>query len=217
MKVRTLNELQDLIDKDLSWRKRELTTIKFNVKRSKKIAKDTAIRAGIALLYAHWEGSIKSIATYYLCFVSCQKLPYSDMKKNFLAISSKNDIALFRETNKATLHNEIIKVLFSKYKQPSLIPYDNIIKTQSNLNSEVFKEIMATIGLDFSAYENSFKLIDETLLKARNCIAHGERLEQLSLDEARFNEIYDQINKLICFFAIQVSDAASLKEYLETA
>ena len=80
MKIRTINDLQDSIDAEMAWRKHELTAIRENVVNSRKSSKDTAIRAGIALLYAHWEGAIKNIATYYLEYISALKLPYGVLK-----------------------------------------------------------------------------------------------------------------------------------------
>ena len=53
MKIRTVNELQDCIDSEMAWRKHELSAIRENVENARKFSKDTAVRAGIALLYAH--------------------------------------------------------------------------------------------------------------------------------------------------------------------
>ena len=80
MKIRTENDLQDAIDSELAWRKRELSAVRSNIASARKFAKDTAIRAGIALLYAHWEGSIKNVAAYYLEYVATLKLPYRQLK-----------------------------------------------------------------------------------------------------------------------------------------
>ena len=73
---------------------------------------------------------------------------------------------------------------------------------------------MCTLGLSTEQYESDYKLIDEVLLNMRNHIAHGERLEQISLDEDRYKEIHEKIFSLIDRFAVQVSNAASLKLYL---
>ena len=213
MKIRTIIDLQDLIDKELSWRKKELTALKSNVVQSRKFAKNTAMRSGITLLYAHWEGSVKNIATYYLCFVSYKKIRYKELKTNFLAVSIYKELSVYKESNKASLYNKIINMLFDKMEETSKIPYENIINTGSNLNSSVFNEIMCIIGLDSSEYESSYTLIDDVLLNMRNRIAHGEMLEEISLDEERFIEIYERLISLINLFANQVSNAAILEEY----
>lgn len=66
MKIRTIDELQDYVDKEMSWRRKELSAVKSNIFAAKEFAKNTALRSGIAMLYAHWEGMIKNIATAYL-------------------------------------------------------------------------------------------------------------------------------------------------------
>ena len=88
MKIRTEDEFQDAVDSETAWRKKELSSISSNIATSKKAAKITALRAGIVLLYAHWEGLIKNLATYYLCYVSFQNCRYDELKCNFMALSS---------------------------------------------------------------------------------------------------------------------------------
>lgn len=198
----------------MSWRKKELTALKSNIKTSRAFAKDTAIRCGVTLLYAHWEGAIKNIAYYYLVYVSYQKIPYNKLKNNFLAVTLKQQISTFEETNKTTLQTAIVNNMFEVWNKPSHIPTENIIKTNSNLNSSVFKEIMCTIGLKTDYYEQSYVMIDEVLLNMRNNIAHGEHLEGINLDEKRFDEVYNIIFDLITHFSNQVSNAASLEVYL---
>lgn len=214
MRIRSINELQDEIDKEMAWRKRELMAIKANINQARSFAKNTALRSGIALLYAHWEGSVKNIASYYLAYVSNLYLPYNELKSNFLAISIKERLKQFEETGKVTLQTSIINEIFGTFDKKSYIPQEGIIKTNSNLNSQVFIEIMATIGLECKEYESYYNLLDEVLLNMRNKIAHGEKIESLSLDEKRYNEIHEKFLFLIEMFATQVSNEAALKKYL---
>ena len=214
MKIRTINNLQDAIDSEMAWRKKELSALKSNIQSSRSFAKETALRAGIALLYAHWEGAIKNIAYYYLVYVSFQKVPYNKLKNNFLAVTLKQKLLQFEGTNKTTLQTAIINSIFEISNEPFQIPTEKIISTNSNLNSAIFKEIMCTIGLKTDYYEQSYKIIDEVLLNMRNNIAHGERLENIDLDEKRYNEIHDIIFDLINHFSVQVLNAACLNIYL---
>ena len=105
MKIRTKDEFQDVVDGETAWRKKELSSISSNIAISKKVAKITSLRAGIALLYAHWEGLIKNLATYYLCYVSFQDCRYGELKPNFMALAINKDIKLFIDSSKASLHN----------------------------------------------------------------------------------------------------------------
>ena len=214
MKIRTEEEFQDYLDKETSWRKKELIAIKANIASLRKFSKNTALRSGVALLYAHWEGLIKNVATYYLCYISYQNYNYCDLKQNFLALSMKEDIKTFDTTNKASLHNKIVNDIRSNDGKKAKIPYEGIVKTGSNLKSEIFIEIMETIGFDYTEYEPDFMLLDEVLLKMRNEIAHGERLEVLSLDENRFDELYVVINNMMAKFVAQAVNAVYLKEFL---
>ncbi len=213
MKIRTIDELQDYVDKEMSWRRKELSAIKSNIFVAKEFAKNTALRSGIAILYAHWEGMVKNIATAYLSFVANQRLQYKELKNNFWSIAIKNDLLGFDETRKSSRHNKIIKNIRNMEDKRAHIPYEDVIKTKSNLNSDVFIEIMETIGLDYSQYEGNFKLLDEVLLKMRNEIAHGEKPEYIDLDQDRFNEVYDKIVDMMNMFSTQIMNAACLKEY----
>lgn len=89
MKINTLIELQDAIDSEMSWRKKELSALRANINSSRSFAKETALRSGIALLYAHWEGAIKNIAYFYLVYVSSQKIKYDNLKPNFFCFILK--------------------------------------------------------------------------------------------------------------------------------
>lgn len=213
MKIRTEDEFQDAVDSETAWRKKELSSISSNIATSKKAAKITALRAGIALLYAHWEGLIKNLATYYLCYVSFQNCRYDELKCNFMALSINKEIKLFKESKKASIHNQVVNKIRTEGSYKAKIPYEDVIKTGSNLNSDVFIEIMETIGLDYAEYEPSFVMIDEVLLKMRNEIAHGERLESIDLDEKRFKEIYDVVTDLMNKFVAQITNAVYLKKY----
>lgn len=215
MKIRTSTDLLDYISEEWSWRRKELTTLQSNIHSSRAFAKDIALRSGIALLYAHWEGFVKNVATAYLEYVSRQKLPYGDLKDNFWALAIKNDLKSFDESKKASLHNRIVAEIKSMDSEKSSIPYENVIKTNSNLKSDIFVEIMSAIGLDYSSFENDFNMLDSVLLEMRNKIAHGDNAA-ISLDEIRFNEIYSIIIKMMEAFRTDVENAAVNKCYLRT-
>ena len=62
MKIKDLTSLEEKIDDELAWRKKELTSIKVDVESSETKQKSEqyrAIRSGIAMLCAHWERDIK--------------------------------------------------------------------------------------------------------------------------------------------------------------
>jgi len=74
---RTLEMLQNNLDQDFAWRIKELTTIKNRIPQKKEDLQDALIRAGITMLYAHWEGFIKNATEQYLNYVSLRRLKHS--------------------------------------------------------------------------------------------------------------------------------------------
>lgn len=215
MKIRASTDLLEYISKEWSWRRKELTALRSNIHSSRAFAKNTALRSGIALLYAHWEGFVKNVATAYLELVSRQKLPYERLKNNFWAIAIKNELNSFEESKKASIHNKIVCNIKAMGAVKSSIPYENVIKTNSNLKSDIFVEIMSVIGLEYSHFESDFQMLDSVLLEMRNKIAHGDNAV-ISLDEMRFDEIYDVIIKMMEMFRTEVENAAIRKSYLRT-
>lgn len=215
MKIRASTDLLEYISEEWSWRRKELTALRSNIHSSRAFAKNTALRSGIALLYAHWEGFVKNVATAYLELVSRQKLPYERLKNNFWAIAIKNELNSFEESKKASIHNKIVCNIKAMGAVKSSIPYENVIKTNSNLKSDIFVEIMSVIGLEYSHFESDFQMLDSVLLEMRNKIAHGDDAV-ISLDEMRFDEIYDVIIKMMEMFRTEVENAAIRKSYLRT-
>jgi hypothetical protein len=84
------------------------------------------------------------------------------------------------------------------------------IKTKSNLNSLLFRDIVFTLGLDYSIYELKEQLIDAQLLAWRNSIAHGQGLYP---KEADFDILFREVLEIIRNFKEQVSNAAAQRLY----
>ena len=205
LEINDLNKLNDRLEKEIAWRKRELSSIKENIYLTDGFKKETMLRAGVTLLYAHWEGFIKNAATFYLCYVSSLKLKYSELTTNFLALAIKSDIdEKLIKPKKNTLHSEIINTLLQSINEESRIPYKNKIDTRQNLNSENFKDIMAVINFNIDDYKLNYNLLDAKLLNMRNQIAHGEVLKAIALDESTYFEMYEKILDMMEKFKEQV-------------
>lgn len=213
MKIRTIEELQNRLDDDFAWRRKELTVIYTNVSSSKQNQLNTNIRIGVVMLYAHWEGFIKNAAELYLIYVSSKKLTYNELKNNFIAVSLKAKLTVFEETNKNTIHTELVDFLLGNLNIRAQIPTENIIKTQSNLNSNILREILSIIGLDYSQYELKEKFIDSQLLNIRNSIAHGQNP---NINEIGFAELYKEITDLMNSIKNEIGNNAALTNYKKT-
>lgn len=210
MKIRNIEELQNRLDDDFAWRRKELTVIYTNVISSKKNQSNTNIRIGVVMLYAHWEGFIKNAAEIYLIYVSSKKLTYNELQNNFIAISLKSKLTVFQETNKNTIHTELVDFLLGNLNIRAQIPVENVIKTQSNLNSNILREILSIIGVDYSQYELKEKYIDSQLLSIRNSIAHGQNP---NIDEIEFAELYKEITDLMNSIKNEIANNAVLTNY----
>ncbi|CAH0998047.1 hypothetical protein EMA8858_04182 [Emticicia aquatica] len=212
MKIRTQENLTDFLNDEIAWRKKELSTIKTNVLKSNQKLEATAIRSGIVLLYAHWEGFIKCASEAYLEYVISRRLNYGDLTNNFIAISAKQKIKEFEDSNKATIHTQFIEFILNNHDERIQINKDNVIKTKSNLNSIILKEIISSIGLDFSPYETKSKMIDEQLLNYRNNVAHGQILQ---VDAKEYIFLHDEIRKMIDAYKTDIENAVVQSIFLK--
>ena len=58
IKIKTVEKLEEILLKDLAWRKKEMVSLKILVEKD-QVNEPILLRAGIALLCAHFEGFIK--------------------------------------------------------------------------------------------------------------------------------------------------------------
>lgn len=210
MKIKTIEDLQEVLDTDFAWRLKELSVLKSNINNSDSVAARANIRIAVVMLYAHWEGFVKNICEAYLLFVSARRLKNSELAICFLAIVMKDKLDKSELTNKATVHNQAISFVFENINDRAVIPKRDIINTQSNLNSDVFKNILSTIGLDFSPYELKFNQLDSNLVAIRNTVAHGQFIN-IKLPE--FEQLYDDVLTLMSGVKTDIENAATLKLY----
>lgn len=194
---RTLEELQNNLDRDLSWRRKELVIIKNKIPPSKGSTttpeQAAMLRSGVTMLYAHWEGFFKASATHYLQFVALKDLKYGELSPCFVALAMRVELQDLG-ANKPEKWVNAVNYFLANISQRAKLPYKNIVNTKSNLTAAVLKEICSIIGLNYSKYELKEKLIDTILVKNRNHIAHGNYLE---MDYTSFIELYEEITKLL--------------------
>lgn len=210
MKVKTIEELQEVLDSDFAWRFKELSTLRSNITHSDSAAIKTNVRIAVVMLYAHWEGFIKNISEAYLLFVAARRLKYSELNTSFLAIVMKDKLSKCELTVKATVHNQAIKFLLDNINERAVIPKKDIINTHSNLNSDTLKEILSTIGIDYTPYELKFNQIDTNLVATRNTVAHGQFI---NLNALEFNQLYNDVLVMMSGIKIDVQNAATMKLY----
>jgi hypothetical protein len=209
VKIRTLTQLQEALDNEMAWRIREISAFKLAAK-GKAVDQKTFVRAGVALLYAHWEGFIKAASEYYLSYVDNQGHRYRDLKTCFAVFGLKGKLACLINSKKSKSNIEVLEFVLDELDKPTNMAMSTAINTESNLTSKVFANIAASIDISTAQYETKFHLIDESLVQRRNRVAHGEYLDIGGED---FLTLVDEIIQMMRSYKIDVQNAASLEAY----
>ena len=214
MKIRTLEELSDFLDSEIAWRKQELSYVKsLQAKHRFKAAAEPLIRSGITLLYAHWEGFVKSAGDAYVHYVSRRNLRYAELVPAFVALGMRGTIEQALGGNRAATYVDAARFLLDGLNRQSRLPRKDAVSTMGNLSSGVLRDVTSFLGLDFSPYETKTVLIDRQLLHNRNEIAHGQ---YLSMDLEQYWEIHDKVVGLLETFHFQLYSAAEQQQYRRT-
>lgn len=213
-KIRTLGQLSDELDNDLSSRKRALTTLKFSVQGARKHEREPLGFAATCLLYGHWEGFIKFAATCYTNHVFSLGYTYSQLSNPILAICLRSHIRSLRDTRKISAHRDFLSLVRDQGMEVARIPWKAAIETYDNLNTEVLVEILAIIGCSGSPYLSQKAVIDEKLLRHRNAIAHSGKSPEFNIDD--YSSLHDSIVLLIERFRDDVENAAMHRLYART-
>jgi len=211
MKARTETEVLALLDEEFAWRRKELTAIWTDVSSGPPKSQSARLRAGTALLYAHWEGFVKAASEGYLGFVARRRLHYRQLCPGLLALALRARIVDFASGEDASAHIAFLKFVLGKMDSNASLPKLGVIKTGNNLNSQRMKTIVLTLGLDYAPFELKENLIDTQLLDWRNTIAHGRFL---CPSESDFKLLYDEISALLRNFKDQIANAVTLRTYL---
>lgn len=211
MKLRTLIDLTDFLDDEFAWRRKELTSIWSDIKQASISEKPARLRSAVTMLYAHWEGFVKQAGDGYLAFVACKRLKLGDLSPCFIALALRAKLAEFASTDEPGKYAEFVRYFQSSLGHRARIPTKGVVATRSNLSSDIFRRIVAALGLDYTAFELKEKFLDSQLLYLRNNIAHGKGLYP---SESQFDAMYEEVNALMREFKTQVENAASLNLYL---
>ncbi|MZP30877.1 hypothetical protein GTO91_14250 [Heliobacterium undosum] len=212
MKIRSQTELQDFLDQSLSKRKRELTTLRFILLQCKRThERDTLLRATLPMLYAHWEGFIKESSIAYLDYVLRQGIPLGNLTRNFIALTLRGKIVSAGLSKKNQVHKELIDLILDHAKHVASYNPNEVIDTQSNLSSNVLRDIMHTVGINFdNMWQKKVPLIDHQLLKSRNEIAHGELVP---VDVTLYEQLHKFVIESLEQYKTALENAVALEAY----
>jgi hypothetical protein len=207
----TEQDLSDIFDTDLTWRRKELSDMKAAVRTADAPSRPALLRAIIAMSYAHWEGYVRTCANRYFEHLTLRRKPFAEFERqiyvnNFLGrIEALRQGAVSLEA-RCKLINDILDGMGSRFSR--LNP--NLIDTRSNLNTDVIKDICIVCGIDSAHFEQNRTFIDVLLLKRRNAIAHGQ---QEFIQTHEIDDLVATILELMTYFRNQLENKIYTRAY----
>lgn len=204
-KIRTLFDLSESLDKELSWRKHELINLKLYHDQARSHIATMLRRAGIAILYAHFEGFVKAAGKSYVEYVSRCGVRFKDLRPGFVALGLKRELFPGTESARGSVLRELVVSLTNRADEIAELPWASAIQTKSNLTSERLRDIVLVLELDYRPFELRAKTIIDRLVDQRNHIAHGQSLE---VDSDEFIRLHAEVMDMIEIFRTQIENAA---------
>lgn len=206
--VITKEDLAESIDKELSWRKKELEVFKLSVPTDDSPKQKALLRCAIPIIYAHWEGFVKTSCELYLEYVSSKKETLKTLKPQFVAIALRQSIQA-QEINRITERTNAVEFIINNLDLPSDLPTKNVIKTKSNLKFDVFKDICHILCIRIDEFEKKEATINE-LVDTRNTIAHGNYLK---VNYKMFCDFYNDTILLLETLRTELENATALDNH----
>ena len=162
------------------------------------------------MLYAHWEGWIKSVSRLYLKHVNSLSLTYDELSDPFLGNALRGRVARMAESKKSAMHNEFAHFLSSGGLMRRATISPSFARSESNLSSSVLRDLVSRLGVPHEFYQTKEQIIDECLVKQRNLIAHGD-YARVSVEDYRV--LHDQVLSMLSSFTNEIVNAAVLQKY----
>lgn len=100
--------------------------------------------------------------------------------------------------------------ILAEMEKTARLQLGSAINTESNLTSKVFINIATSLDINLGGYTSRFNLIDESLVRRRNKIAHGEFID---IGGAEFGDLLDEILQIMREYKTDLENAASTAAY----
>lgn len=207
--IRTLDQLQDALDKEMAWRVKEVKAFSVASKANGP-ERRYFIRAGVALLYAHWEGFIKTSSEIYLKFIDSRGLKYSELKSCFSVFGLKSKLQTLAVSRQSMANIDAFDFILAELENRARLHIGSAINTESNLTSKVFSNIATSLDINLGEYTSRFNLIDESLVSRRNRIAHGEFID---IGGAEFGDLLNDVLQIMREYKTDLENAATTAAY----
>jgi hypothetical protein len=210
MKPRTLEDLEDALDSEVSWRQKEISDVTMLIQHASGPKRKCLLRCGLAVLYAHWEGFVKAAVRLYVAFVALQRKTCNELDATFVALAARKHLmSLVSESSQARAIS-VVSYLRSAASQEAELPTNLDVDTESNLTSKVLRRIACLVGIDYKPFELKANFIDASLVAVRNSIAHGEHVHPALAD---YITAKDEVFILIRMFRNEISNGAAVGSY----
>ena len=179
----SVEELQARLERDLAWRKKEISGLRMSAMRS-DTGRNYLFRAGLVLLCAHWEGFLRRSVALYVEHVFAQRLNLRELSPVFVAVAYFGDVkrAALADHPGSTEHHlrlasrilEGIDVVCGRATWQ--------VTTEANPGTGTVAKLLSSVGLDpklgfdTATWSATKVFIDEKVVGDRNQVAHGEGL-----------------------------------------
>lgn len=180
--LKTIERLQDRLDAQLAWRKKEIAALR-NAATRAAVSREYYCRAGAVMLCAHWEGFLRIAVQSYVDHVFSQGLNIKKLKPQFVAIHFFKYVKTAGEANfpgseqhHVKLAEKIIESFSGNCRKAN---WEAV--TGGSPSSLVCSQLLSSIaidpriGYDEQKWSVAKVFIDSQILKDRHKIAHGER------------------------------------------
>ena len=168
MKIRTHDELVDKLNEDSAWRKKELSSIRLEVRsRNDQVVN----RVAVVMSYAHWEGYVKFAVSAFIAYLNAQKYRYHEIIDNIITLKIMNELRdIVSNRNIAGLNTMLMRIRGDERIHFNVKAVKRVVGI---LTHEELKKLHSLIGIDEDVYALKAKFIDYQLVDQRNKIAHG--------------------------------------------
>lgn len=207
----TQDDLSNILDSDLIWRRQELSDMKAAIRRADEASRHALLRALVAMSYAHWEGYVRTCAIRYFEHLTLRKSPYSQFERQIYVNRWLRKLDSLHKA-RASIRDrcELITEILDGVNGRFAYIENDLIDTKSNLNTDVVKDICLICGIDSRHFEEKRTFIDLVLLKRRNAIAHGQQ-EYINL--ADINDLVAGVLSVMSFFRNLVENKVYTNAY----
>jgi hypothetical protein len=136
------------------------------------------------------------------------------MKENFFQMSLGERFKDGFSIKKFSSQKEVYNYIKSEQSEGFCVNEKVVIDTESNLKYEVVLNILGQLGLNEGLYELKENFIDSKLIKCRNCIAHGDKVDERELFDT-YSELEEELLSMIQDFQSSILNAAENRCYLK--